>query len=84
MSVQLDVPSVVEVLTRQMTHDHMQTRIAALRWIYHLHIKTPNQVCSHHNQVNSHQPGQFTLTRPVHIKTNKQVSSDQAGLFTSF
>ena len=40
----LDLPSVVEVLTKQLLHDSMQTRIASLRWIYHLHINTPNKV----------------------------------------
>ena len=40
----LDVGSVVQVLMEQMVHEHMQPRIAALRWIYHLHIKTPKKV----------------------------------------
>lgn len=44
--IQLDVSSVVEVLTKQLSYKAMQTRIAALRWIYHLHINTPNKVVS--------------------------------------
>ena len=40
-----DVSSVVAVLQILLVHDSMQTRIATLRWIYHLHIKTPNKVC---------------------------------------
>lgn len=43
-AIQLDIASMVDVLSRQLLHESMQTRIASLRWIYHLHIKTPNKV----------------------------------------
>ena len=40
----LDVSSVVSVLTRQMLHDSVQTRITALHWIYHLYVNLPSKV----------------------------------------
>lgn len=42
--VKLDLPHVVEILTIHLMHTSMQTKVAALRWIYHLHIKIPNKV----------------------------------------
>ncbi|XP_064641038.1 protein VAC14 homolog isoform X2 [Lineus longissimus] len=47
LKIQLDIQSVVAVLARQLVHDSMQTRIAVLRWIYHLHIYTPNKIFRH-------------------------------------
>ena len=41
---QLDVGPVVDVLTVYMTHKSIQTRIAVLRWVLLLHVKTPNKV----------------------------------------
>ena len=41
---QLDVGPVVDVLTLYMTHKSIQTRIAVLRWVLLLHVKTPNKV----------------------------------------
>ncbi|CAH3026669.1 unnamed protein product [Porites evermanni] len=41
---QLDVGPVVDVLTLYMTHKSIQTRIAVLRWVLLLHVKTPNKI----------------------------------------
>jgi len=41
---QLDLGPVVNVLTCQLSHKSIQTRIAVLRWILLLHMKTPNKV----------------------------------------
>ena len=48
--IQLDIPAVVEVLTRQLVHNSMATRIAALRWIFHLFTKTPNKASDIHHK----------------------------------
>ena len=42
--VSLDVETVVAVLLLHLSHDSMQTRIATLRWMYHLFVNTPNKV----------------------------------------
>ena len=41
---QLDLGPVVNVLTCQLSHKSIQTRIAVLRWVLLLHVKTPNKV----------------------------------------
>ena len=43
---QLDLGPVVNVLTSQLSHKSIQTRIAVLRWVLLLHVKTPNKVSS--------------------------------------
>lgn len=46
MHVTLDLDSIVQVLDRHL-HDSstgMMTRIAVLKWLYHLYIKTPRKV----------------------------------------
>lgn len=40
----LDLGPVVNVLTNQLIHKSIQTRIAALRWVLLLHMKTPNKI----------------------------------------
>ncbi|XP_054278723.1 protein VAC14 homolog isoform X2 [Macrosteles quadrilineatus] len=47
MDSQLDLPSVVNVLTRQLLHNSVQTKVAVLRWIYHLHTKLPHRMMCH-------------------------------------
>ncbi|KAJ7365055.1 PtdIns(3,5)P(2) sythesis regulation factor [Desmophyllum pertusum] len=42
--VQLDLGPVVNVLTCQLSHKSIQTRIAVLRWVLLLHMKTPNKI----------------------------------------
>ena len=42
--IQLDLGPVVNVLTGQLSHKSIQTRIAVLRWVLLLHVKTPNKV----------------------------------------
>jgi len=41
----LDLSSIVSVLTRQMLHESVQTRITALHWLYHLYVNLPSKVC---------------------------------------
>ncbi|PFX23014.1 Protein VAC14-like [Stylophora pistillata] len=41
---QLDLGPVVNVLTVQLSHKSIQTRIAVLRWVLLLHMKTPNKI----------------------------------------
>ncbi|KAG1705081.1 Protein VAC14 [Nymphon striatum] len=42
--VQFDIQPVIEVLKKNVIHKSTATRIAALRWIYHLHTKIPNKI----------------------------------------
>lgn len=47
--VTLDLDGIVQVLDRHL-HDSstgMMTRIAVLKWLYHLYIKTPRKVSGH-------------------------------------
>lgn len=44
IQTQLDLGPVVDVLTVQLSHKSIQTRIAVLRWVLLLHMKTPNKV----------------------------------------
>ncbi|GFS70456.1 protein VAC14 homolog [Nephila pilipes] len=41
---QLDLKSLVMVLTRQIKYDSIQTRIAVLKWIHHLLIQIPDKL----------------------------------------
>ena len=41
----LDLSSIVEVLMKFLSQTKVPTKVAVLKWIYHLHSKTPNQVC---------------------------------------
>lgn len=41
---ELNLPSVVDVLTNYLMHNSIQTKVAVLRWIHDLYIKLPNQV----------------------------------------
>lgn len=43
----LDLPSIIEVLTTHLLHTSVQTKVAVLRWIYHLHTNIPNRMLSH-------------------------------------
>ncbi|PSN34186.1 Protein VAC14 [Blattella germanica] len=44
---ELDLPSLVDVLIKHLPHTSVQTKVAVLRWIYHLHIKVPNKMFRH-------------------------------------
>lgn len=44
LQTQLDLHPVVDVLTDQLKNKSIQTRIAVLRWVLLLHMKTPNKV----------------------------------------
>ncbi|XP_065676079.1 protein VAC14 homolog isoform X2 [Hydra vulgaris] len=48
---QLDLGRLVEVLTRQISHKQINTRIAVLRWVLQLHMKTPNRLFRHIEQL---------------------------------
>lgn len=41
---ELDLPSVVDVLTQYIMHNSVQTKVAVLRWIHDLYIKIPTKV----------------------------------------
>lgn len=40
----LDLPSVLEVLTQNLAHNSIQTKVAVLKWIHDLYNKLPNKV----------------------------------------
>lgn len=40
----LNLPSVVDVLTQYLLHNSVQTKVAVLRWIHHLYTKLPHKV----------------------------------------
>lgn len=40
----IDLNSVVDVLTRNLQNTAVPTKVAVLRWIYHLHLKMGNQM----------------------------------------
>lgn len=44
MPTQLDLGPVINVLTNQLANKSIQTRIAVLRWVLLLHMKTPNKI----------------------------------------
>lgn len=41
---ELDLSSVVDVLTQHVMHNSVQTKVAVLRWIHHLYIKLPEKM----------------------------------------
>ena len=43
----LDLPSVVEVLTKHLMHTSLQTKVAVLKWIHRLFINIPSKMYSH-------------------------------------
>ena len=45
--LQLDLNRVVEVLTRQLSHKQIHTRLAVLRWVLQLLMKTPSRIFKH-------------------------------------
>lgn len=45
---QLNLRNVLDVLTQYLMHNSVQTKVAVLQWIHHLHIKLPNQVSCFH------------------------------------
>ncbi|XP_042146716.1 protein VAC14 homolog isoform X2 [Ixodes scapularis] len=48
---ELDLTPLVNVLTKQLQHVSMQTRIAVLRWFFHLYIKIPNKIFRHVDEI---------------------------------
>uniref|UniRef100_T1IMF9 Protein VAC14 homolog n=1 Tax=Strigamia maritima TaxID=126957 RepID=T1IMF9_STRMM len=50
-SKKLDLAPVVDVLTRQLLHTSMQTKLGVLRWIYLFHRKTPNKIFAHVEEI---------------------------------
>ncbi|XP_021933263.1 protein VAC14 homolog isoform X2 [Zootermopsis nevadensis] len=47
VTTELDLPTVVDVLIRHLLHTSVQTKVAVLHWIYHLHIRIPNKMFRH-------------------------------------
>ncbi|KAK9497098.1 hypothetical protein O3M35_004475 [Rhynocoris fuscipes] len=43
-SENLDLNSVLEVLQKQLVHTSVNTKVAALKWVYHLHVRIPKRV----------------------------------------
>ena len=43
----LDISSVVEVLTKHLTHTSVQTKVAVLKWMHHFFINIPNKIFGH-------------------------------------
>lgn len=43
----LDLPSIVEVLTKHLLYLSVQTKVAVLKWIHHLFINIPHQMFNH-------------------------------------
>lgn len=43
----LDLASVVEVLTKHLLYISVQTKVAVLKWIYHLFVNIPHKMFSH-------------------------------------
>lgn len=41
---ELDLPSVVDVLTQFLMHNSIQTKVAVLKWIHDLYTKLPDEV----------------------------------------
>ncbi|XP_033115389.1 protein VAC14 homolog isoform X1 [Anneissia japonica] len=50
-NLRLEIAPVVEVLLKHLQHSPMQTKIAVLRWIYHLHLKTPRKIFQHVKEI---------------------------------
>jgi vacuole morphology and inheritance protein 14 len=44
---QLDLPSVVDVLTQFIMHNSIQTKVAVLKWIHDLYTKLPDEMINH-------------------------------------
>uniref|UniRef100_A0A1A9WPG6 THAP-type domain-containing protein n=1 Tax=Glossina brevipalpis TaxID=37001 RepID=A0A1A9WPG6_9MUSC len=44
---QIDLKSIMTVLSRYLNHNSAQTKIAVLEWIYHLLINFPNEMSTH-------------------------------------
>ncbi|KAL9897553.1 protein VAC14 homolog [Glossina fuscipes fuscipes] len=48
---QIDLKSIMTVLSRYLSHNSAQTKIAVLEWIYHLLINFPNEMSTHLNEL---------------------------------
>ncbi|KAK7584320.1 hypothetical protein V9T40_005283 [Parthenolecanium corni] len=46
-SPKLDLSSVIEILSKNLTHSSVETKVAVLRWIHELHQKLPNRMSQH-------------------------------------
>lgn len=47
LPMRLNIPSVVHVLVQNLQHEATTTRVASLRWIYHLFMKIPDKIFQH-------------------------------------
>ncbi|XP_030376213.1 protein VAC14 homolog isoform X2 [Scaptodrosophila lebanonensis] len=48
----IDLRSIMEVLSRYLTHNSMHTKVAVLKWIHHLFLNFPNEMSAHANNLN--------------------------------
>lgn len=48
LSENVDLHAVIEVLTQNLMHNSVQTKVAVLRWVLHLYIKIPVLVIVKH------------------------------------
>ncbi|CAG7732052.1 unnamed protein product [Allacma fusca] len=64
-SLEVDLVSVIEVLTRNLQNTAVPTKVAVLRWIYHLHLKMGDQMFLHIDE-----------TFPVLLKTLSDPSDE--------
>jgi len=61
----VDINSVVDVLTRNLQNEAVPTKVAVLRWIYHLHLKMGEKMFNHVDE-----------TFPVLLKTLSDPSDE--------
>lgn len=47
LAERLDLPSVVEVLTKHLNHTSVATKVAVLKWIHHLFLHIPDKMFNH-------------------------------------
>lgn len=64
-ATKVDLTSVIEVLTRNLQNTAVPTKVAVLRWIYHLHLKMGDQMFRHIDE-----------TFPVLLKTLSDPSDE--------
>ena len=79
----------VEVLSKQLLHNSMQTRVATLRWVYHLLIQTPHSMFGHVDELfplllkTLSDPSDEVSVRSRSLLTVKATCNDQGCVATS-
>lgn len=49
----IDLRSIMEVLSQYLAHNSMHTKIAVLKWIHHLFLNFPNEMALHDSNLNN-------------------------------